>query len=64
MLTEEIVEGYKYPDWDKGLYWLVKYRKFPEISNSLKNLKKLLVIYGVNDKIVSLSSDLDLINIK
>ncbi|MEM0026259.1 MAG: alpha/beta hydrolase [Zestosphaera sp.] len=68
MLTKEIIEGYKYPlkarDWDKGLYWLMKYGEFPEISNSLKNLKKpILIIHGVNDEIVPLSSSLDLVNL-
>ncbi|MEM4427403.1 MAG: alpha/beta hydrolase, partial [Zestosphaera sp.] len=51
-------------DWDKGLYWLMKYGEFPEISNSLKNLKKpILIIHGVNDEIVPLSSSLDLVNL-
>lgn len=67
-LTEEIIEGYKYPlrarDWDKGLYWLIKYGGFPEISGSLKNVKTpILIIHGINDEIVPLSSSLNLVDL-
>lgn len=67
-LTEEIIEGYKYPlrarDWDKGLYWLIKYSEFPEISDLLKNIRTpVLIIHGVNDEIVPLGSSLGLVNL-
>jgi len=67
-LTEGVIEGYKYPlrakDWDKGLYWLMKYRGFPEISGLLKEVKApILVIHGVNDEIVPLNSSLELVSL-
>jgi pimeloyl-ACP methyl ester carboxylesterase len=67
-LTEDVIEGYKYPlrakDWDKGLYWLMKYRGFPEISGLLKEVKApILVIHGVNDEIVPLNSSLELVSL-
>ncbi len=67
-LTEDVVEGYKYPlrakDWDRGLYWLMKHGGFPEISNSLRSVKlPILVVHGVNDEIVPLSSSLELVSL-
>jgi len=61
-------EGYRYPlkarDWNKGLYWLMKYRRFPEVSSSLKNVKSpILIIHGANDEIVPLSNSLELVGL-
>ena len=67
-LTNDVVEGYKYPlrvkDWDKGLYWLMKYGGFPDITTSLSNIKApVLIIHGENDEIVPLNSSLELLSL-
>ena len=54
-LTQYVVNGYKYPlnarDWDKGLYWLVKYRRPVEID--LDSITApVLVIHCKHDEIV------------
>ncbi|MEM2005975.1 MAG: alpha/beta hydrolase [Zestosphaera sp.] len=64
-LTEDVLEGYKYPlrakDWDKGLYWLMKYKGFPDIRDGIGNLETpTLIIHGLNDEIVNLSNSLEL----
>ncbi|MEM4718004.1 MAG: alpha/beta hydrolase [Desulfurococcaceae archaeon] len=65
MLTSDVVEGYKYPlrarDWDKGLYWLMKYRGFPDIRDDLINMKiPVLIIHGVQDEIVDVNDSIEL----
>lgn len=67
-ITGYILEGYKYPlrarDWDKGLYWLIKYRGFPDIRNRLGSLRiPTLVIHGFNDEIVHLGSSIELVEL-
>lgn len=57
LLTSEVVEGYKYPlkarDWDRGLYWLIKYRGFPDVRGELENIRiPVLIVHGLNDEIV------------
>lgn len=64
-LTPEIIEGYKYPlkarDWDKGLYWIMKYREFPDIRGELVNIRiPILIIHGLQDEIVPVNSSLEL----
>lgn len=67
-ITGYVLEGYRYPlkarDWDKGLYWLMKYRGFPDISNRLDNLRiPILIVHGRNDEIVHLSSSIELVEL-
>ncbi|MEM2528029.1 MAG: alpha/beta hydrolase [Ignisphaera sp.] len=67
-ITSYVVEGYRYPlkarDWDKGLYWLMEYRGFPDISNRLGSLRiSVLVVHGLNDEIVHLSSSIELVEL-
>jgi len=43
-LTQQVIDGYKYPlnnrDWDKGLYWVMKYRRTVDINlNSIKGAR-------------------------
>ncbi|MEM4769411.1 MAG: alpha/beta hydrolase [Desulfurococcaceae archaeon] len=65
LITPSILEGYKYPlrarNWDKGLYWLMKYREYPDIRDDLSKIKApVLIIHGVNDEIIPLSSSIEL----
>ncbi|MEM4562269.1 MAG: hypothetical protein QW123_05285 [Desulfurococcaceae archaeon] len=60
-----ILEGYKYPlrprNWDKGLYWLMEYREYLDIRDDLSEIKApVLIIHGVNDEIIPLSSSIEL----
>lgn len=64
-LTEDVIEGYKYPlkarDWDKGLYWLLKYREFPSILGELEKLKQpILIIHGDRDEIIPINHSIEL----
>lgn len=64
-LVDRIVEGYKYPlrarDWDKGLYWLMKYGAFPDIRERVGGLRiPTLIVHGINDEIVHVSSSMEL----
>lgn len=60
-LTDEVREGYKAPlkakDWDKGLFWVVKYSSFPDIAEELRNLEvPALIVHCREDRIVPLES--------
>lgn len=64
-LTQEVIEGYKYPlkarDWDKGLYWLIKYREFPYISSELEHIRvPVLIVHGKQDEIVPVDHSIEL----
>lgn len=66
-LTSEVLEGYKYPlnalDWDKGLYWIIKYYEFPGIDGVVSRIKyPVLIIHGRQDEIVPLDSSIELTN--
>ncbi|MEM1907553.1 MAG: alpha/beta hydrolase [Thermosphaera sp.] len=68
LLTSDVVEGYKHPlkarNWDKGLYWILKYSDFPDIAKSLGNLSKpVFIIHGDKDEIVPLQSSIELSNL-
>lgn len=54
-LTQQVIDSYKYPlnarDWDKGLYWVMKYRRAVDIDlNSIE--APVLVIHCIHDEIV------------
>lgn len=60
-LTDEVREGYKAPlkarDWDKGLFWVMKYSSFPDIAEELKSLEvPALIVHCREDRIVPLES--------
>lgn len=66
-LSEDVLNNYKYPleakDWDKGLYWVLKYSDFPDIKTWLGNLScSILIIHGDKDEIVPLDSSIELAN--
>lgn len=68
LLTQGVLEGYKYPlkarDWDKGLYWLMKNRRFPDIKSKLSDIRAdVLIIHGRDDEIVSLEHSKELNNL-
>lgn len=68
LLTNHVIEGYKYPlkarDWDKGLYWLMKYREFPDIRNDLSKVGiPVLIIHGLKDEIVPIETSIELYNL-
>ncbi|MFZ8840743.1 MAG: alpha/beta fold hydrolase [Pyrobaculum sp.] len=54
-LMQHVVDGYKYPlnarDWDRGLYWLIKYRRPVEIDID-QITAPVLVIHCTQDEIV------------
>jgi len=54
-LTQHVVDGYKYPlnarDWDRRLYWLIKYRRPVEIDLD-QITASVLVIHCTQDEIV------------
>jgi len=61
LLTEEVIEGYRYPlkarNWDRGLFWVVKYGGFPDISGELRRVRvPVLVVHGEYDELVPLQS--------
>lgn len=65
LLTEEVVAGYKYPlkarNWDRGLFWVMKYGNFPDISRELDRIRiPVLIVHGEYDEIVPLHSSLEL----
>ena len=65
LLTSDVVEGYKHPlkarNWDKGLYWVLKYSDFPDITGELPGLgKQVLIVHGDKDEIVRLESSVEL----
>ncbi|MCS7099676.1 MAG: alpha/beta hydrolase [Sulfolobales archaeon] len=65
LLTPEVEEVYKYPlkarNWDRGLYWILKYYVFPDIAKSLANLREpTLVVHGDRDELVPLASSVEL----
>lgn len=68
LLTRDVVELYKYPlrarDWDKGLYWLMKYRDYPDITRELERINvPVLIIHGVQDEIVNYENSVELLYI-
>ncbi|MCX8185265.1 MAG: alpha/beta hydrolase [Sulfolobales archaeon] len=65
LLTPEVEEVYKYPlkakNWDRGLYWILKYYVFPDLENSLASLRTpTVVIHGDRDELVPLSDSVEL----
>lgn len=65
LLTEEVIEGYKYPlkarNWDRGLFWVMKYGGFPDISGELRRVRvPVLVVHGEYDELVPLQSSQEL----
>lgn len=65
LLTEEVIEGYKHPlkarNWDKGLYWYMKYYQLPNLEPLLGDLRKpILIIHGIYDNIVDPQSSREL----
>lgn len=64
-LTPDVVAMYKAPlkldDWHLGLYWVVKYRKEPQIDFE-KILQPTAIIHCEEDKIVPLRESLELHN--
>ncbi|MEL9908024.1 MAG: alpha/beta hydrolase [Desulfurococcus sp.] len=68
LLTQEVLDGYKYPlkarDWDKGLYWVMRNRGYPDIKSELGNIKAdVLIIHGRNDELVPLEHSTELYNL-
>lgn len=65
LLTSEVEETYRYPlkarNWDKGLFWVLKYADFPEIEDELSTLKApILIIHGDRDELVPLAMSTEL----